>query len=665
MNTKFNKLYIAAFALMTVAGNAQSRKIAKADEQFKSYSYIDARDTYIKVLERGYESQDLIEKVADSYYYNNELIEAEKWYTKLYTKYSETLDPEYLFRYAQTLKSVKQYDEADNIMQKFQELKGDEKRVQLFKAERNYLNVIEENSNKFEVSNLEAINTKGSDFGPSFYGSRKMVFASSRDNTPMTKIVHEWNESEYLNLYETKRLKGAQEGQVAGLDPFSSKVNSKFHESTPVFTKDARTVYFTRNNYTDGHIGANTDGTTLLKLYKANFVRGKWTNIVELPFNSDQYSTAHPALSPDETKLYFSSDMEGTRGMSDLYVVDILGSNTYSDPVNLGDVINTEGRETFPFITESGKLYFASEGHPGLGGLDVFVAVPNEDAEGGFDAPINVGKPVNSPEDDFSLILEESSRFGFFTSNRQGGIGSDDIYSLELLEPLFKPCEQTVAGKVYDKETGKLLPGVVVALLDNDLNKIASAVTDADGAYDIKTPFACENVYIVQAQKQGYEPKEKGFEAGDVAEFKNTVDLNLAPGKETIPTQYELKVGDDLAKVLQINNIYFDLDKYYIRKDAQIELEKILIVLEQYPNMHIDVRSHTDSRASFMYNYKLSSNRAKSTAKYLVDKGIAKERLTGRGYGEIQPVNECADGVRCSEAKHQENRRSEFIITKM
>ena len=665
-NIKLHKIVFLCTAFVAMIGNAQVKQIIKANKKFNEYSYIDARKTFMKVLERGYESQDLLQKIADSYYFNGDLDESVKWYDRLYTKYSDKVGAEYLFRYSQALKSVKDYAKADEIMKKFEEIQGsEEKRVELFNAEKNYLDKIELQSGRFNIKNLSNINTESSDFGPSFYGSDKMIFASTRDNNPLTKVIHEWNEVNYLDLYETNRLDGTRSGMVEGLEKFSGKINSKFHESTPVFTKDGKTVYFTRNNYTDGTVRADKKGTTLLKLYKASVNNGVWSNAIELPFNDDQYSVAHPALSPDETKLYFASDMPGTKGLSDIFYVDINGSS-YGDPVNLGGDINTEGRETFPFISESGTLFFASDGHPGLGGLDVFLTLPKENEEGQYSFPMNIGRPINSPDDDFSFIIDESTNLGFFTSNRDGGVGDDDIYSLEQIKELILKCEQTVKGPVVDALTNDSIEGATVVLYDADMNKIESFTSDADGNYVVTEPINCSEKYILRASKQGYKPFEMSFESNDELDKENVITLKLEPGFSPIPPgEQKFKVGDDLAKILQINNIYFDLDKYFIRPDAEVELQKILIVLEEYPNMEIDVRSHTDSRASFMYNYKLSNNRADSSVEYLVSKGVSPDRLEGRGYGEIRPVNECVDGVKCTEAQHQMNRRSEFIITKL
>ena len=652
---------LSFFVSLAILG--QEKKIAKADKDYDQLSYIDARNVYIEVVENGYESQDIYEKIADSYYYNADLSNASIWYEKLYSKYRSTIEPEYLFRYSQSLKNVKKYEESDQIMLEFDDVTGrNEKRVELFNEERNYLELIKLQSGKFDIKNLSNINSKGSDFGPSFYKGESVVFASSRESG-VSKTVHEWNESEFLDLFLTNRSSSTSLN-VNGLDRLNNRVNTKLHESSTVFTKDGNTMYFTRNNFTKKRVKTNSEGTTLLKLYKAELIKNKWTNVVELPFNSDEYSVAHPALSPDEKKLYFASDMPGTKGLSDLFVVDVLGDNTYSTPVNLGDNINTEGRETFPFISETGKIFFASDGHIGLGGLDVFIALPNEikisDSE--FKAPLNIGAPINTSDDDFSFILDEQNKVGYFSSNRALGVGGDDIYSFKQTKDLIIKCSQFLSGVITDAESRELLPDAVVTLFNQDMEKVAVTTADENAFYEL--PVDCTRNYIIRAQKDGYEPTEVDFATNNQYEFKHNQPIQLSKGAPVLQV-VKADIGDDLVEILQLNPIYFDLDKSFIRPDAEIELQKIIAVMRKHPKLEIDVRSHTDSRASYQYNIDLSSRRANSTMNYLVEVGgISKSRLTGRGYGEVQLQNECADDVPCSEEKHQLNRRSEFIIVK-
>jgi len=647
---KYTHIYInilSLFLSLNILG--QEKQLAKADKQYDQFSYIDARKAYIKVVENGYESQDVYQKIADSYYFNADLSNASIWYGRLYDNYREIIDPEYLFRYSQSLKNIKEYDKSDAIMLEFDNSVGDEeKRGELFGEERNYLDLIAMQSGRFDIKNLNNINSSGSDFGPSFYQENLVVFASSREKG-VSKVVHEWNEAGFLDLYSTNRMSNTSL-DVEGLDRLNNKVNTKLHESSTVFTKDGKTMYFTRNNFTKSRVASNEEGTTLLKLYKAEKKsNGKWDNVEELPFNSDEYSVAHPALSPDETKLYFASDMEGTKGMSDLFVVEILEDNTYGAPKNLGDNINTEARETFPFISESGKLFFASDGHVGLGGLDVFVALPNKVklSKSSFNEPFNVGSPINTPDDDFSFIVDEQNKVGYFTSNRAKGVGDDDIYSFKQTKDLITRCEQFLSGVITDLETGELLPDAIVTLFNEDMEKVAVTTADQKALYEL--PVECDRTYVIRAQKEGYEPAEVNLVTNNQYELKHDQPIALKKGAPII-TKVESNLGDDLAKLLQLNPIYFDLDKSFIRPDAEVELQKVIAVMREYPKLEIDVRSHT---------------RANSTMAYISEKGgISKSRLTGRGYGEIELQNGCSDGVPCSEEQHQLNRRSEFIIVK-
>ncbi|WP_103865172.1 OmpA family protein [Aquimarina sp. I32.4] len=652
----FNKHIINILLSVLVSGIifSQEKKLAKANESFNRYAFVDARKIYLQVAESGYESPDLLKKLGDSYYFNAKLEDAIPWYEKLITKYSDSINPEYLFRYSQSLKSIQRYEEADKVMEQFQTLIGNDQRAESFMNTRDYLNFIELQSGKFRLLKL-GINSKYSDYAPSFDNQGKLIFASSRGgNSGMTKVIHEWDKMPFLDLYSSEIIES--NGILKTPKKIKGKINTKFHESSTSFSNDGQTVYFTRNNYTKRKLGSNEQGTVLLKIYRARFQNNKWTNIEELPFNSNEYSVAHPTLSKDGTKLYFASDMPDSRGLSDLYVVDIKEDGTFGTPQNLGDRINTEGRETFPYIGESGSLYFASDGHIGLGGLDVFVTVPEE--FGVFSIPYNVGKPVNSSEDDFTFVLNEDTKIGYFSSNRSGGKGNDDIYSFKQTEELITSCSQYVKGVVTDGTSKELLADTEVFLLDDLNNELQQTVTNAKGVY--KFDLDCEKSYIIRANKVMYSPTEIILATNTVLEHEYNQPLQLNKGGLA---DKEVKPGDDLAKLLDLEVIYFNLNKSFIRSDAEIELQKIIAALKEYPKLKIDVRSHTDSRANDKYNMYLSEKRAKSTVKYIIEKGgIDKSRVTGKGYGETVLVNKCKDGVPCSNDEHQLNRRSEFII---
>ncbi|WP_394344692.1 OmpA family protein [Flavobacterium restrictum] len=639
-------IWSAFFSLITIQAYGQKSKIVGADKDYNNYAYIDAIRIYERIAEKGYKSDDLFQKLGNAYYFNAQLAKAEKWYTQLFA-ISNYQKPEYYYRYAQCLKSIGKYDKADEIMSEFNKKSGNDARAKNFNSNRNYLDLIKANSGRYTIEDA-GINSKFSDYGSAF-SNEKLIFASARDTGGVSKKVFKWTNQSFTNLYESVIDSTGKQSQPK---KFQNGINSKFHEATPVFTRDGTTMYFTRNNYFNGKRGKDHNKVTLLKIYRATQKQGKWVDIVALPFNSDQYSTAHPALSPDEQTLYFASDMPGSLGQSDLFKVVINKDGSFGSPVNLGDAINTPGRETFPFIAATNELYYATDGKPGLGGLDVFVATIGTD--GKISESQNVGEPVNSKTDDFAFLIETKTRTGFFTSNRDGGRGYDDIYKFRETRKLT--CEQELSGVVTDIDTGDLQPNTQVVILDSKFIELQRVYSDEKANYKFKV--VCGETYYVRATKPEYETSEQ------------KISISKESGKTNLPIQLEKKIkpikpGDDLAKVFGIKIIYFDLDKSYIREDAAYELEKILIVLEQNPTMRIDVRSHTDSRQTYKYNEALSSRRAKSTIAWLIKNGIDSSRLTGKGYGETQLVNNCTDGVSCSEEEHQSNRRSEFIIISM
>lgn len=626
---------------------SQKSSLAKGDKEYGLFAYVDATKTYERVFGKGYKSADMLEKLGNSYYFKGDLQNAAKWYGEL-NHFAHGLGPEYYYRYAQSLKAIKEYGKADEMMAKFNQMNANEHRAKLAVEQKDYLAMIKKNSGRYSIENA-GINTEYSDFGSSFFGD-KVVFASARTKERVFERKCPWTGEGYTNLYLADK---SADGTLSTAERISEAINSKYNESTAVFTKDGETVYFTRNNYLKKK-GSDKDGTILLKIYRATLKKGTWDVITELPFNSDNYSVAHPALSPDEKYLYFASDMLGTLGQSDIFKVAINFDGSFGIPQNLGDVINTEGRETFPFVTEDNELYFASDGHPGLGGLDVFVyKLKNDNSD---KKVLNAGEPLNSSKDDFGFLINTVTKLGYVTSNRDGGKGNDDIYKFKELKKIQYPCEQFLAGTVTDKESGIALIGSKVTLYDDDYNMLKVIVTDNEGKFDFGL-VGCDSKYHIKSEKEAYNTVEVPVVTADES-GRTFVPLLL--DKSIKP----LKIGDDLAIVLELKTILFDLNKSNIRPDAAIELSKILVVMEQNPNLKVDVRSHTDSRQSKVYNEKLSDRRAKSTMAWLIKNGIDKKRLTAKGYGESQLLNKCADGVKCTEAEHQANRRSEFIIVK-
>lgn len=631
-------------SVVLTQGYAQKATVAKADTNYDRYAYVDAISNYEKVAEKGYQDEKMFQKLGNAYYFKAELPQALKWYEKLFTLYPNQ-EPEYFYRYSQTLKSTGDYTKADLMLEQFNAKTGNDKRGILFKENKNYLEEIKANSGRFQVVDA-GVNSEFSDYGSSFLGD-KLVFASARDTGGVSKKVFKWTNKSFTNLYSSEMK---SDGEMGTPEKFERKINSKFNESTPIFTQDGKIMYFTRNNYLEGKRGRDASKITLLKIYKSTLdSEGQWGDVKELPFNSNEYSIAHPTLSVDEKTLYFASDMPGTLGQSDLFRVKINEDGTYGTPENLGPEINTEGRETFPFISNDNELYFASDGRPGLGGLDIFVARIEVDQS--FYGIQNVGEPINSKQDDFAFFINSKSRNGFFTSNREGGKGYDDIY--RFVENKKLTCEQDLSGLVTDLETKEILVNAKMSLFDANFKPLQVAQTDAQGRYSFAVD--CSKTYYVRAEKDEYQTKEGSVKT---KRFSGSKDYSIALERRIKP----IAVGTDLAKILDIPMIYFDLDKSFIRKDASYELAKVLEVMQQYPEMKIEVRSHTDSRQTANYNEKLSDRRAKATVAWLVKNGINSARLIGKGYGETMLVNQCADGIKCTEEEHQVNRRSEFII---
>jgi outer membrane protein OmpA-like peptidoglycan-associated protein/tetratricopeptide (TPR) repeat protein len=638
-----------------------------ADKNYEDYAYVDAIKGYEELIYKGTTDEKILRRLGNSYYFIGELRDALKWYDQLF-KVNKVQEPEYLYRYAQCFKSVGNYHRADEVLAKFNEKATSEKRADLIRNDKNYLEDIKFNSGRFDIADA-GMNSSYSDYGSAVYDN-KLVFTSARDTGGVAKNNFKWTNKSFSKLYMVELM---PDGNVSEPKKFRSKENGKYNESTPIFTKDGRTMYFTRNNFTDGKRGANDKQVTLLKLYSSELIDGKWKNIKELPFNSDQYSTAHPTLSVDEKTLYFASDMPGTLGQSDLYKVSINGDGTYGTPINLGPSINTEGRETFPFISEENELYFASDGRPGLGGLDIFVSKIQEDET--FDEVQNVGEPVNSKQDDFAFVINSKKRNGFFSSNRVTGNGLDDVYRFTETKRLI--CEQELSGTVTDSETNEILSNVTLIFFDETRQNAQQVATDEKGNYTF-SKVKCGKKYFIKTSKTDYEIKEIPL---SIKKENGKTILPISLEKKAIPLVAKtimiktvsvksvkmkpIAVGTDLAKILNIPMNFFDLGKATIRKTSEPQLQKIVDVLKQYPTLTLDIRSHTDSRQSDSSNMILSEKRAQSTKNWLISKGIDGARLSAKGFGETQLVNKCADGVKCTEQQHQQNRRSEFIITNL
>ncbi len=650
MKKKLQQVGLVAAVLLTVVtvGYGQTGKKKRADQNFDHLAYANAIEIYEGLANQGYINTSVLRNLADSYYFNGKLAEAHQWYYELFEgdykdKDLTGLPSEYYYRYAQTLKSQKDYEKSQELMDQFYKLEGSDSRATLYNTNRDYLTQIGRNSDRYDIKALE-LNSPYSDYGGTMLGDQ-FIFTSARATADeKQQDIHTWTNESYTSLYSSQISRDGF-GEPVQLVLSTTKVN----EATAVFTQDGKTMYFTRNNAkNNGKSKQNKAHTSLLKIYKAvKQEDGTWGEVEELPINSDDFNTAHPALTPDGKWLYFASDRKGSVGQSDLYRMALYENGGYGAVEHISGSINTEGRESFPFISSDNQLYFSSDGHPGLGGLDVFVSHIYPD--GSFGPVINMGEPINSPLDDFGFYANVKENKGFVSSNRLGGKGSDDIYFW-----VEKPCKQTLEGIVYDKQSKAPLANALVVISDAVYQKSDTLLTNSKGYYTTKL-LDCGIKYRIQAAVDTYNTTEVVFNNTDKPGVK-TVDIGLEK------TEIPIEVNTDLAKLLNLSPIYFDFDKATIRYDASIELMKIVEVMRKYPTIKVDVRSHTDSKGKDAYNLSLSDRRAKSTIQWIIDQGIDPQRLTGRGYGETQLINRCSNGVRCRDTEHQENRRSEFIV---
>jgi outer membrane protein OmpA-like peptidoglycan-associated protein len=612
-----------------------AQNLKRANHLFEKRAYLDAAELF---LNEEPKTQEVLEKLADCYYFTNNMKEAELYYKILFQTYESNLDANYLFRYSQALKGVKNFTEADIWYQEYL------KRKQIAPAEK------QETLPSFEALNSEiikpynvhevSINSKFSDFGASYFGD-KVVFASTRNNGPL----YDWNNQPYLDLYQADV---DENHDLKNVVPFSGNINTKMHESNAIFTKDGKTIYFTRNNYASGKKIRDKDKVTQLKIYKAQFINDEWTNIMELPFNSDGYSVEHPALSPDEKQLYFASDMPGTIGSFDLFVADINADGTYGTPKNLGSKINTEHLEQFPFVSAKNILYFASDGHFGLGGLDIFKSKISDEK---FSTPINLSNIINSNLDDFAFVIDEENEIGYFSSNRKGGLGDDDIYRFTQ-KKIY-----AVNGIVNDKNSLEPISGALVSLFDHNNNLISKMIVGEDAYYS----FEVENnqSYKIRGSHKLYLSSEVEFSIDSKRDLEKDIPLFMESYKDV---EKDVVVENDKTQI-KIKPIYFDFDKWNIRPSAANELNNVVNIMKKHPDMNIEIGAHTDVRGSNEYNMILSHKRAKSVMEYLISKGISENRLKSVGYGETQPLNRCIKEGICDEEEYDINRRCEFVLT--
>ena len=700
------KLLLILFVFSIQFTQAQEQEIARAKRYFDKTYYSEAIPLYEDIVVEN-TSIDIVKNLADCYYYTSDLKNAQKYYRFLIKNYYKDLSEDYYFRFSQTLKASNNYEEANKVMMDYYVKSANSDAVVQFEKDLKELENVSAIGKRFEIKNL-GLNTANSEFGAVKLGDN-LIYATVKKEASLFDKVYKWTNETYLNLVSVPMKNVNSSDSIVNY--FAKELNTGMHESNPVFTKDGKTMYFTRNNYKNGHRAKNKEKVSNIQIFRAELVNGKWSKVTSLPFNSDNYSVEHPALSVDEKTLYFASDMPGTIGSLDLFSVSISGDQ-YGTPKNLGAKINTVRKEQFPFVSNDGKLYYASNGLPGYGSLDVFVSEIKNDE---FTKPLNVGLPVNSNVDDFSFSIDSNTKTGYFSSNRAGGKGKDDIYSLnETKDLLIEDCKQFLEGVITDVDTKLSLENVAVVLQNASKQEIEKIMTSVDGKFSFTV--ACETSFTILASKENYtenskylklykdrnkttdasmglkslevikkeeeaivaekkkeeeiaiikqkedEKEEKAKEKEEKAKEKAVAEVKKKEKIEKIIAQEKdvVKVKDKL--IIKTDPIYFDYNLWYIRKDSKATLKRVIELMNKYPDMILEIGSHTDMRGNDRYNANLSERRAESTKEFLVDLGIAENRIIARGYGESEPVVDCKTESSCTEEQHELNRRSEFVI---
>ncbi|MCX6213642.1 OmpA family protein [Spirosoma sp.] len=603
---------------------------------------------------------------AESYRLSNRFGEAVPFYQKAIE--ANTTEPDARFNYAYALKSLGNYTGAlEQLQQYVANAPKTTAKATLDKARREVetlkaINIIAQNKSLITLRNMSNLNSPGAEFAPVVRGE-ELVFTASRKET-----IYKNNGQPMLGLYKTKlNQKPDETGSTGGAsgqpEPFSTNVfQGDVNEGTPAFSKDGKTMILARGNNGKRKGGLDVD-LFISRLGDNN----TWSQPLRLPISDSLAWDGSPAFSADGKTLYFASNRAGGAGGIDLYRTSIDASGRFSRPVNMGRDINTPGDEMFPYVGANAKLYFASDGHPGLGKLDIFVATRS----GGVTRVENMGQPINSPADDFGLIYTDPTK-GYMASNRGGGKGDDDIYffqegpatdstTIVQTPPANAPkvVRYFIAGTVSANETPIVpLDSARVRILDDATGQpIAEATTGQPGTFG-KYPLQEGKDYTILAERRGYLTRREQF----TMQGKSIPAVFLT--KAQTDTTFNVALLLDRAtlnKTFVLENIYYDLDKFNIRPDAAEELDKLVTILKDNPTLKIELSSHTDVRAPDAYNMRLSQNRAKSAVEYIVSKGIEADRMIAKGYGETQLIVKNAK----TEEEHQRNRRTEFKILEL
>lgn len=614
-----------------------------ADKSFEEFAFVEAIGLYEYAYEKDTTDNYVVKRLAESNRNIGNTEEVEKWLKKLIDRHVE--QPEDIFNYSQALKSNGKYLLAEQWLKEYADLRPEDGRVNIQVSLLEYIKFLMRDSTNYEILNTST-NTIGSDMGPAFYKDR-LVFSSTSIGEK-GGATYKWNELPYLKMHSAQI---GPYGDLNSVQSFAPKLKTAYHDGPVSIDPKKEVIYFTRNNYVKGKTSKSRDGVVNLKIFIGKKENDEWKLTGPFPYNSNEYSVGHPSIYKDGSVLYFASDMPGGYGKSDIYF-SVFSNGQWSKPFNLGPKINTEGNEFFPFISNDGVLYFASDGHGGLGGLDIYFSVPER---GVFSSIENMGYPVNSSKDDFGLALDSTGVKGYFASNRPGGKGDDDLYFMKI-----KHIPVIIRGVVKDRDTKDVLADAKISVINEAGNTIATSVTPIDGQFEFEVNKGQQ--YTINVTKEFYTENEvvivtASLRPNDEAFSEIFLEQKIEVDNSPAPKIMEEEEGEAL-QVIELEYINYELDKSDIRPDAAAILDKLIGLLKEFPDLEIRIESHTDSRGSDDYNMLLSKKRAKAAFDYVVSKGIDPNRLLYHGYGETRLLNKCANGVECTEEQHEVNRRS-------
>ena len=659
MFKKYSILFLMGIFFTSCHTDKLSNK--KALKHFDKGEYELTIKELLPLAQKGFQLDQTNFLLGESYRLSNRITQSLPYYQQAQAKgYVDKMLPYYM---AMSAKSIGNYELTKSYLSEF--VKSKPSRLYQIKSEIELENLgqIPDLLKKQSPVTLQALsgNTSKTEFDAKKIGDELIFTSSSKPE------IYKNNGLPFLGIVKAP-LKNP--GEIGNQSIFSSALfKENANDGTPAFTKDGSTVVFAR-----GNTGKSKDPSPDVDLYMSKKTGNAWSEPERLSISDSIAWDGSPSFSADERTLYFSSNRRGGKGGVDLYRVPIDNSGRFGRPINLGSTINTPGDELFPYVSANGKLYFSSDGHPSIGGLDLFVASRNENEI----VVEHLGVPINSIGDDFAISFSDSTQ-GYISSNRPGGKGDDDIYFFKstgsedrwwttapppVIDTLNKKIvNYFVQVKVVDP-SGNPIDSVKINVRKNG-QTLSNEKTNKKGFIEL-IDMAENDELVFKCDKEDFITVRSSFsmEGKTIPESllkKEMTDTTF----QVIITMDRPEIGKEISKLYEINSIYYDLDKADIRTDAAEELDKIVQFLTDNTQMNLELGAHTDARASTGYNLKLSQRRAESAVNYIIRRGITKDRIKPKGYGESQLINECSDGVECPEEMHQQNRRTEFKIIKI